>query len=316
MNKSKRLVELIMYINDKRQFTAKQLSDEFNVSLRTIQRDLLDLQELGVPLYSEVGAAGGYTILKERMLPPITFTEKEAIAMFFAYQSLQFYKDLPFESDSISALNKFYHHLAKDIKTRIDGMKNRMVFWTPTRQQSSPYLQSLLEAATQQKVIKVKYDSLKETSSRKIQPIGVYSQNGFWYCPAYCFKRLEVRLFRADRILNLEESEEQNNVDLSSYDVINWYHFDENEESNPLVQVKVRFTKEGFRRCQMDPYLDRHLKKIDNGGGELNMSMRKNDLEYFTDYFFSMGKQAQVLQPPEMVNMIKNKIEDLMKIYM
>ncbi|MFS1512118.1 YafY family protein [Chengkuizengella sp. SCS-71B] len=316
MNKSKRLVELIMYINDKRQFTAKQLAEEFNVSLRTIQRDLLDLQELGVPLYSEVGAAGGYTILKERMLPPITFTEKEAIAMFFAYQSLQFYKDLPFESDSISALNKFYHHLAKDIKARIDSMKNRMVFWTPTRQQSTPYLQSLLEAATQQKVITVTYDSLNETSSRRIQPIGIYSQNGFWYCPAYCFKRLEVRLFRADRILTLEESEEQNRVDLSNFDVIKWYHHDKRKDSTSLVHLKVRLTKEGFRRCQMDTYLDKQLQKFDDGSGELIMDIDKNDIEYFADYFFSMGKNAHVLQPQEMVDIIKEKLEDLRKMYM
>ncbi|MDP5275738.1 helix-turn-helix transcriptional regulator [Chengkuizengella axinellae] len=316
MNKSKRLVELIMYINDKRQFTAKQLADEFNVSLRTIQRDLLDLQELGVPLYSEVGAAGGYTILKERMLPPITFTEKEAIAMFFAYQSLQFYKDIPFEADSVSALNKFYHHLAKDIKNRIDGMKDKIVFWTPTRQQSSPYLQALLEAAIQQKVIEIKYDSLKETSCRKIQPIGVYSQNGFWYCPAYCFKRLDIRLFRADRIMHLKESEEQNTVDLSRYNVINWYDYDQNDESNPLIQIKVRFTKEGFRRCQMDPYLDSHLNEGEDGGGELNMKLRKNDIEYFADFFFNMGKHARVIEPPEMVGYIKEKLEDLRGVYL
>ena len=55
-------------------------------------RDLQALEEVGFPLYSEVGAAGGYHVLKERVLPPIAFSENEAMAIFFAYQSLQYYK--------------------------------------------------------------------------------------------------------------------------------------------------------------------------------------------------------------------------------
>lgn len=82
MSKSKRLLDLMMTVNRKRKFTVKELADEFNVSSRTILRDLQELGELGVPLYSEVGPHGGYQVLNERILPPIAFTEEEAVAIF------------------------------------------------------------------------------------------------------------------------------------------------------------------------------------------------------------------------------------------
>lgn len=82
MSKSKRLLELMLTVNRKRKFTVKELAQEFGVSSRTILRDLQELGELGVPLYSEVGPHGGYQVLNERILPPIAFTEEEAVALF------------------------------------------------------------------------------------------------------------------------------------------------------------------------------------------------------------------------------------------
>ena len=106
MSKTERLIAMMMTINSKRHFTVGELAEEFSVSKRTILRDLQALEEVGFPLYSEVGAAGGYHVLKERVLPPIAFSENEAMAIFFAYQSLQYYKDIPFKQESLSVLKK------------------------------------------------------------------------------------------------------------------------------------------------------------------------------------------------------------------
>ncbi len=104
--KSKRLMELMMTVNRKRRFKVQELADEFGVSKRTILRDLQELSELGVPLYSEVGPHGGYQVIRERVLPPIAFTEGEAVAMFFAVHALRHYSSLPFEAESASALRQ------------------------------------------------------------------------------------------------------------------------------------------------------------------------------------------------------------------
>lgn len=106
MTKAQRLMELIIAVNRKRRFTVKELAHEFSVSARTILRDLQELSELGVPLYSEVGPHGGYRILKERLLPPIAFTEREAAAVFFAVQALRHYSSLPFLASYFVGLGK------------------------------------------------------------------------------------------------------------------------------------------------------------------------------------------------------------------
>ena len=90
MSKAERLIEMMITINAKKDFTVGELANEFSVSKRTILRDLQELEQAGFPLYSEVGAAGGYHILKERILPPIAFSESEAKAIFFACQALQY----------------------------------------------------------------------------------------------------------------------------------------------------------------------------------------------------------------------------------
>ena len=82
MSKAERLIEMMITINAKKNFTVGELAKEFSVSKRTVLRDLQELEKAGFPLYSEVGAAGGYHILKERILPPIAFSESEAKAIF------------------------------------------------------------------------------------------------------------------------------------------------------------------------------------------------------------------------------------------
>lgn len=200
MSKSKRLVELMMFVNRKQKFTVRELALEFGVSRRTILRDLQELSELGVPLYSEPGPNGGYRVLKERILPPIAFSEGEAVSIFFAVHALRHFSSLPFQAESSSALNKFYAFMPRDIRDRIEQMKNRVDFVTPVRRAKSPFLSLLLDAAIQQKVLRIDYESGNEPSTREIQPIGIYTRNGLWYCPAYCYRRADMRVFRCDRI--------------------------------------------------------------------------------------------------------------------
>ncbi len=144
MAKAQRLIELMITINAKKDFTVGELAKEFCVSKRTILRDLQELEEAGFPLYSEVGAAGGYHILKERILPPIAFSENEAKAVFFACQALQFYRDLPFEQETVSVLKKFLNCLPLDIQNSITQLQNKVVFWIPDRHCESPLLKEIV----------------------------------------------------------------------------------------------------------------------------------------------------------------------------
>ncbi|HEX7063850.1 MAG TPA: YafY family protein [Bacillales bacterium] len=313
MSKTQRLIELMMTVNAKRKFTARELAEEFGVSYRTILRDLDELSALGVPLYSEVGANGGYNLLNNRMLPPILFKESEAVAMFFAYQSLQFFDSLPFQTETHKALEKFYLHLPEDVKKRIDAMKDRIVFWNPERAQPAKHLETLLEAAVKQSVVSIHYDSQKNITERSIQPVGLYSYKGFWYCPAYCFKRRAFRLFRADRISKAEITEGET-VNLPYQSVIDWIRLSEKDCPDPMPFV-VEFTREGARRAMSELDLEHMVQVRPDGTGHIDTNIPSSQLNYFTDLIWNFGANAIIHQPPEAIQYIKQKLATLNNLY-
>ncbi|MFP3388447.1 helix-turn-helix transcriptional regulator [Brevibacillus sp. SIMBA_040] len=312
MPKSKRLLELMLTVNRKRKFTVKELAQEFGVSTRTILRDLQELSELGVPLYSEVGPHGGYQVLKERILPPIAFTEEEAVAIFFAIHALRHYSSLPFAAEASSALKKFYQFMPQDVRERIEQMRNRVDFITPTRQASSPYLSILLDAAIQQNVILIDYESKDKRANRNIQPIGIYTRNGLWYCRAFCFQSDDIRVFRCDRIHSAVASNTKPR-DL-------WNMHLGNSASNQVeeqeqISLVAELTKAGVQACEAEPGLVTLLHFRKDGTGLLEGSIAKRDLLYFAKFFISVGKDVTVKHPPELLNCMKSYLTELSSHY-
>lgn len=306
MSKSKRLLELMLTVNRKRKFTVNQLAQEFGVSTRTILRDLQELSELGVPLYSEVGPHGGYQVLKERILPPIAFSEEEAVAIFFAIHALRHYSSLPFSAEASSVLKKFTQFMSQDVRDRIEQMKNRVDFITPTRQASSPYLPVLLDAAILQNVLRIDYESRDKRADRHIQPIGIYTRNGLWYCRAYCFQNDDIRVFRCDRIHSAVSSATKPR-DL-------WHMHLGNSPSHPIEEQLALFAelnKAGVQACEAEPGLVTQLHIREDGTGWLEGSIAKKDVLYFAKFFIGVGKDVTVKHPPELLDCMKSYLTEL-----
>jgi predicted DNA-binding transcriptional regulator YafY len=314
MPKSKRLMELMMTVNRKRKFTVKELAQEFNVSTRTMLRDLQELSELGVPLYSEVGPHGGYQVLNERILPPIAFTEEEAVAIFFACHALRHFSFLPFETQSSSALSKFYLYMPGDVRDRIDQMKNRVDLLTPTRQSEFPYLSVLLEGAIQQQVILIDYESREGVSRREIQPIGIYASNGLWYCPAYCFLRGDIRLFRCDRIHSVaHEPTATKPIDLKDVHLGNMQSYRKMEQE--ATRIYVELSKEGVQQCEAELWSVPKLHIQKDGTGWIEGTVPKSEIPFLAKFFIGLGNEATVVQPPELVDCIKRLLAEIIAKY-
>lgn len=152
MSKSQKLFDLIAYVNMKRSFTANDVAKEFGISVRTAHRYLLELDTMGIPLYTEPGRNGGYRVLSNRMLPPLIFSEDEALAIFFAFQSLQYYKSLPFEVNIASVSRKLFLGLPADAKPQIENLKSTLAFWRRKREIETPQLKRLIQKAVQKKL--------------------------------------------------------------------------------------------------------------------------------------------------------------------
>lgn len=314
MPKSKRLLELMMTVNRKKRFTVKELAEEFQVSTRTMLRDLQELSELGVPLYSEVGPHGGYQVLKERILPPIAFTEEEAVSLFFASHALRHYHSLPFKEESAAALQKFYHYMSGEVRDRIDNMRHRFDLVTPKRQTAAPYLAFLLESAIGQQVIYIQYESKRRLSERHIQPIGIYAHNGLWYCPAYCFSSGGIRIFRCDRVRSAETDVSGiTPLDLQEIHLGNLETLHRGGEES--VYFNVELTREGVLRCESELWLSSMLHSRENGTGYLEGEVPRGELPFYTDYIIGLGEEATVIEPLELIESIRSKLTVLLGKY-
>lgn len=314
MNKAERLVALMMTVNRMRKFTVQELADQFGVSRRTMLRDLQELSGMGVPLYSETGPHGGYQVLRERILPPIAFTEEEAVSIFFASHALRHYKHLPFEQSSASARDKFYLHMSGDVRERIDRMKQRFDLRSPARHAESPHLSRLLEAAIQNEVLEIRYERGEAGAYRAIQPIGIYASQGLWYCPAYCYERKAIRLFRCDRILDVRTPEtERKPIDLSNVHLGN-RHVCAEPASDALL-LRAELTSIGVQRCETEQWAGPLLRVRSDGTGQLNGGIDPSDESYFAEFLIGLGLEVRVHGPSSLVAEIRRQLVRLTERY-
>ncbi|KRE58224.1 helix-turn-helix transcriptional regulator [Paenibacillus sp. Soil750] len=312
MQKSQRLIQMIMRINAKPYFTVRELADEFGLSTRTITRDLLELSELGVPVYSIQGRGGGFRLLQERLLPPISFTEGEALSLFFACQTMDYFSSLPFGEGADSALHKFYHYLPGDIKEQIDRLKNRIMFWNPYRLMSAEILQTLLKAIMIGSVVNIAYKSSSGVSERNIQPIGLYASSGYWYCPAYCFTKEDIRQFRADRILSATLNERiACREDINQKTLLDKPTKDDREQ----ITLEIEMTSKGVWLLESNPRFNPFIQHNKDGSASLTMEIAVEDIHFYMDLIWQFGDEVKVVTPTAATAYIRQKIESMRLLY-
>jgi predicted DNA-binding transcriptional regulator YafY len=302
MSKIKRLEKLLLSINSKKQFTLKELSIEFNVSTRTIQRDLLSLMEMGLPIISEFGPHGGYRLESDRILPPIGFTEKEAAAILFSTET---YKEtsFPFQIQSRSVANKLLQYLPNDTNEYFHDLQKRLLVQFPLPKHSD--LSSvIIEAAINQKIMTIQYlmDGTKRYTN--IQPIGLFSENGEWFCPAYCYSLTDIYVFRVCDILNAVINYEPMDVkDFSDITIHNWAsHF----IPRSFLILDVDLASEGIPYCQSHPFLKQFLTEDSKGNMKLEGRILLNLKEKAAEYLWPLKMNIYIRSPLE-INALHQK---------
>ncbi len=312
MSKTKVLFDLIIYVNTKRNFTAEDVAHEFHVSVRTAHRYLMELSEMGVPLYTESGRNGGYRMLENRALPPIIFNENEAFAIFFAFRSLKYYKSLPFEIDMKSVSRKLYAYLPSDKRNKIDNLDSVLSFWNKKRGISSPFLKEIIEAALENHILDVEYQSKHKNMCREISPIGVYAYDGFWYMPAFDLSRDELLVFRLDRILALKNTQKKHDPGIN---LDSWLRNLTAQEPIEPIHLYAELTREGIRKCISQPWLEPHVKVTDEDHGHVDMNIEKSEVAFVSTFFLQLGTNAKVIKPQEVIDNICKQLHDTILHY-
>ena len=206
MNRTDRLYAIVEELRAAapRSRTVAQLAERFEVTSRTMHRDLLALQEAGVPCWSQPGPGGGYTIDPAMTLPPINLTTTEALAIAV---SLVHSESHPFAASARSALHKITAALSKDTAAEMRRMASRIRSVPSTTAVDVRVV--LEEAIASQRMIRISYsDRHGVATEREVEPHSFLSGRGTWYLLGWCRLRQAGRGFRLDRVQAAHLSDE------------------------------------------------------------------------------------------------------------
>ena len=180
--------------------SSRALAERFEVTTRTIERDVLALQSAGVPIYAEAGRTGGYVLDSVRTLPPVNFTPGEAASIAVALTTRG---ATPFTASARAALTKVLGAMSDADVAAARELGGRIVVFSPRDEPGpQPTVPHVIEQAiSERRVLRVAYrDKAGVATRRAIEPLAVIGIAPNWYLNAWCRLRGDVRAFRLDRI--------------------------------------------------------------------------------------------------------------------
>ncbi len=201
MTQLSRLIAILTLLKSKRILTATELSNKYQISVRTVYRDIKKLIEAGVPVVTIDGK--GYTLMDGYTVAPVQFTEKEANALITAQHLVTKSNDSSFVTDYKDALTKIKSVFKSSILEKSENLNNKIhVFDTREKNIASNALSEIQLAITNYNYIEINYQKANDTniSFRKIEPYVIYSTENKWILIAWCYMRIAYRAFRIDRI--------------------------------------------------------------------------------------------------------------------
>lgn len=176
--------------------SARWLARRFEVSVRTVERDISALQQSGTPIYAEPGRTGGYCLDKAHTLPPVNVTPGEAVAMALALKHLE---GTPFRAEAGSALRKLVAAMHEDDAAEARDLAARVHLLG--RPSPPPMPRKIADALDAGRVLRIGYaDREGAVTQREIEPLAYVGKPSHWYLVAWCRLREQVRVFRTDRI--------------------------------------------------------------------------------------------------------------------
>lgn len=297
MNRIDRLFAALLILQNESRIRAQDLAEKFEVSKRTIYRDITALSEMGVPIVSLPGE--GYELMEGFYLPPLIFTHNEAIGLFLGAQLLIQQAAGTLTINAEQALAKISVALPKTTRQQVESLIGIIGFITPKNRFNldEPQLITLQQAIQSQRVIHIRYHSYyqDETTERDVEPHQLYYSEGNWYIKGYCRLRQGIRSFRLSRI---EKLTLQNDTFVKQIPT---------EPEMELVTVQIRFTTEAVRWVrERQHYAFQTEEVLPNNQGWV-MSYRLSSISEIIPWVLSWGAAAEVLTPRELREKIRQE---------
>jgi len=208
MNRTDRLLAIVLELQAKGWQRAEDLAARFEISKRTVYRDMQALSESGVPVISTPGQ--GYSLVEGYFLPPLTFSADEALILILGGDFMARHFDAEYRSAANSAVSKIEAVLSDTLREDVRYLQRSLRFVGETPADHSEILQQIRRAVIQRRTVRFDYHSRSgedisgQKTNRDANPYALVNAGNHWYMIAYCHLRNDVRGFRIDRISNVE----------------------------------------------------------------------------------------------------------------
>ncbi|HWV22911.1 MAG TPA: YafY family protein [Thermomicrobiales bacterium] len=311
-----RILAVLELLQNRPGITGPQLAEELEVSSRTVRRYITTLQDMGVPVETTTGRFGGYSLLPGFRLPPMMFSDDEALGLAMALLATRHTREMELTPGVQSALTKIERILPPDLVGRMNALREGISYpEIPELGQASfpdpTLLARLAQACLATNRIWMRYSRPNgEESARTVDPYGIGALFGRWYLHGWCHLRNERRTFRIDRIRRIDVLEEtfEPPDDIDVMDAI--------ERSLALAWSGWNIRLEVAAPAEdVSTFLPRHfaiVEPIDED--RCLVSAASSDLEWFAWRLARLPYPMHVLEPPELRDAFRQHADRLAAI--
>lgn len=312
MNRIDRVTAILIQLQSKRVVKAQDIAERFNISLRTVYRDIRTLEEAGIPLIGETGI--GYSIMDGYRLPPVMFTMDEATAFLTAEKLVEKLTDTSTDESFKSAMYKIKAVLRSTEKDYLETMDNHIEVLT------NPYvakeynaqnsLQPILKSISEKKVLTINYfaNHSQENTLRNIEPVGIFYSGSNWHLLAFCQLRNDYRDFRIDRIKQITSTPlpyKKEHPSLKSF-------LKQITQEKELHKVVITVTKDIIKYFGEQKYYNGFISQKEVKG-KIEMTFLTCSIEGFARWYIMYGDSAEIISPESLKKIVKHLATSIAK---
>lgn len=294
-----RLFKIVYYLLEKGRSTAPELSEKFEVSVRTIYRDIDALSSAGIPIYTTQGKGGGISILNNFVLDKSLFSEQEREQILMALQGITATEGK--NSDELLA------KVSALFQTKnINWIEVDFSGWVQNRPRQDVF-NSIKNAIFSKNILSFRYfNNNGQITDRRVQPIKLIFKSKDWYLYGFCLLKNDYRIFKLTRIKELEiqsETFSQNCITPA---------IEKQIRNDSTITVKLKFDKRIAFRV-FDEFAEEAVKD-EQGNLYVQAELPDNDTLY--SYILSFSDQVEIIEPQNVREHMKEKLEVMLKKYL
>lgn len=307
--KVSRLVSIILILMDKKRISAQELANMFEVSVRTIYRDIEAISMAGIPVHSIAGVGGGFEVMEKYKIDKKAFSEEDLTTILMGISSIP----AVMKSDSfIHTYGKINSLIPEERKEaahfHTEQMHIDFSHWMGNRDLED-YIETIKTALIKSRIVSFEYiNHSGEETKRQVEPYQLILKGSQWYFQGYCYKREGFRLFKLTRMTNLK---------------IEDFEFVPKEHPKPLsntveildkiqISIKLRIHESIMERL-LD-YCD-HDQFLKDGKNHYLVTFPFIENNYYYGILLSFGEYCECIEPLHIRTELKRKIANLSKIY-